>query len=119
MKVITRTVTERVGENLGPVNWTYDFASHFLNVCSPQEVRDELCERAKACLRTLEDAALIGEIGKWKVVTTFGLDQPVEVGMYDGYPFWRPVPSYAIYTRGYGVIWHSFDDLSEIRKVVP
>jgi len=43
-------VEERIGEYMGPVDWSYDFASHFTG-CSD---REERCKQAVEWLTTLD-----------------------------------------------------------------
>jgi len=114
MRTVTRT--ERVGELLGPIDWSYDFRKHFDNVCSPDAVRDEMCEKSKERLRLL----LNGE--EWEATTYGGWPRcgwglVVHIGMYDGWPYWRPVPSVAIVSTLGGVEWHPFHSITNIRHV--
>lgn len=66
----TRMVEERIGEYLGPVDWTYDFS-----------------QRGKELLRQLEQP------GEWQAMTYQCWRRVLRVGMYDGWPFWKPTPS--------------------------
>ncbi len=113
MRTETRTV--QVGELLGPIDWSYDFRQHFNNLCAPDAERDRECERAKERLRLL----LNGEC--WEATTYGGWPRcgwgaVVSVGMYDGWPYWRPVPSVAV-AGTFGVEWHPFCSLTNIRRV--
>lgn len=108
----TKTVTVSEGELLGPVDWSYDFTSHdwsqYKGVVNP-----EVSARAKGLLRQIEVGLADGK----RVEAAFYSDyhQPViEIGMYDGWPYWRPVPS--IFVRGtLGGEWHSFCSLMGVR----
>ncbi len=114
MRTETRTV--RIGENMGPIDWTYDFRSHFNNYGCSDAGRGESCERAKARLRLIEEHFR----EKKKVFATnyggsprCGIHLVVDIGMYDGWPWWRPVP--AVQVRTYlGHEWYTFDGITDI-----
>lgn len=109
----TRMVEERIGERLGDIDWNYDFASHGWTSASgghnpkliPQEV-----ER----LREMETAFKAGH--RVFVKRSHGETyEPVnDVGMYDGWPYWRPVPSFNSSTW-LGGSWHCFTWIADIR----
>lgn len=108
------TVTRRVGEYLGPVDWSYDFRSHFNNVCSPDPVRDEICKKHVDNLRLLCSG------GRWEATTyggwpRCGWGEVLQVGMYDGWPYWKPTPS-ALLSTTLGSEWASFCSITDIRK---
>lgn len=119
MRTETRTV--QIGERVGDVDWSYDFRSHFGN--HGPDVADKRCKEAKDRLRAIEAAFRAGEPveattdGGWP---RCGWGVVLDVGMYDGWPYWKPVPS--VYTRGpLGGEWHSFVSLSDfaIRSLIP
>lgn len=116
MRLETQTV--RVGELLGPVDWTYDFRKHFDSCVCSNEARDEFCSRAIATLRLLADNP-----GKYEATTDGGIPRcgwgkVLDVGMYDGWPYWRPTPSVRI--DGWaGSSWHSFCGITDIRESRP
>lgn len=102
--------TVRIGERVGDVDWSYNFRSHFDGLCSTDERRDEACTKAVEVLRDIESDL---RAGKHIVATTdggwprCGWGRVIDVGMYDGWPFWKPVPS--VLTSGpLGPSWHSF-----------
>jgi len=110
-----KMVQQREGELLGPVDWTYNFRSHFDCQGTTDERRDECCAEAVNKLRQLAN----GE--KWEATTDggwprCGWGEVVAVGMYDGWPYWRPVPSVAIMGT-YGVEWSAFSNITGIRKL--
>ena len=115
MRTETRTV--HIGELLGPVDWSYDFTSHDWNhggATNPEHVAD-CVER----LRRLDEG--IGRGETWEATTDGGIPRVgwgrvAHIGMYDGWPYWRPVPSVYI-TSWMGGEWSSFCSLSEIRPV--
>jgi hypothetical protein len=108
-----KTVTVREGEYLGSVDWNYDFMSHFKDYCCDKELH---CEEAVAKLKILAEnpdkyqATVDGGIPR------VGWGDVVQVGMYDGWPYWRPVPSVCIKTWTGGHEWHSFDSITDIRE---
>lgn len=110
----TRQVTERIGEYLGPVDWGYDFLSHY-GCCFPENRRAINCEKAKDRLRLLAenpDRYMATSDGGWPRV---GWGDVLQVGMYDGWPYWRPVPSVCI-SGTLGAEWHSFNSVTDIME---
>lgn len=111
MRTETRTV--RIGERVSDIDWNYDFRSHFDSMCCSDERRDERCAEKVAQLRAIEAAFLAGR----KVeVTTYGgwprcgWGAVLNVGMYDGWPYWRPTPS--VFKQGpLGGEWCTFAHL--------
>lgn len=90
MKSRTEVVWE--GEKLGPIDWNHPFIDSFGNYCCNDEQKQKYCDEAVAHLR--------------KVVEMFSEDGPriqvqcseywydvIDVGMYDGWPFWKPMPA--------------------------
>jgi hypothetical protein len=108
----TRTVIERIGELLGPVDWSYDFRSHFNTLCTNDAGRDEACEKAKERLRLISESP-----GKYRVSTYGGWPRIwqdiVSVGMYDGWPYWKPTPFVCSHST-LGCEWHSFSMITNI-----
>lgn len=84
----TYTVVERAGEWLGPVDWSYDFDQHSWGP-NRGGVNPERVARGREMLRKLVDSP-----GGWRYSRS-GLAsfEVVHVGMYDGWPFWRPTPA--------------------------
>lgn len=110
----TETVTVTRGEYLGPVDWDYDFNSHGRAGHNPEMIPHEVEQ-----LRTLADGIERGE--RWEATTDggwprVGWGDVLQVGMYDGWPYWRPVPS-VLKMGPLGPEWHSFLSISEIRRV--
>ena len=111
--MIIRTTTQREGEHLGPVDWSYDFASHFTGYGNP-EIASKFCEEAVKMLRALSGG------GEWRATTDggwprCGWHEVALVGMYDGWPYWHPVPSVCL-IGPLGSEWKSF---SAITGVLP
>jgi hypothetical protein len=117
--VKTRTVEVREGELLGPIDWDYDFAAHGSGQGGsmfPKRLQENI-ER----LRTLEAGIARGEV--WEATTDGGVPRcgwgrVLAIGMYDGWPYWQPVPSVLI-AGSLGAEWSSVSSLSDIREVAP
>lgn len=75
-------VEKRVGEWLGPVDWDYDFTQH-------ASVNPRSVEAGVAALRMVVDDG-----GLWGYSPCdFTCFRVVKVGMFDGWPFWKPTPA--------------------------
>lgn len=107
--MITRTYTERIGEYLGPIDWDYDFAQHDWHG-SRGGVNPEITAASRLLLKKLEtDLNQNRECKVW----IYGIrHQVIKVGMYDGFPFWKPTPSICVDTHS-GVEWHPWYKASE------
>lgn len=105
MKTYTQTVRE--GEYLGPIDWDYNFEQHIDD--------KERLEKQKEKLKILEN-----NVEKYKATVDGGWPRcgwgtVLKVGMYDGWPYWRPVPSVLI-SGNYGAEWHSFSMITSIKE---
>ncbi len=115
MRTETRTVC--IGENVGPIDWAYDFRSHFNSLCTSDERRDEACARSVGWLRRIDADFRAGlpmratTDGGWP---RCGVRRVVDVGMYDGWPYWRPTPSVQIESPLGGAEWHAFSFLTNV-----
>lgn len=109
-----RTVTVREGELLGPVDWDYNFRQHFDSMCSPDYVKDKRCAEAVALLRNISDSPEGA-----RIVTSGGYAYDVySVGMYDGWPYWKPTP--AVFRSGVlGPEWTFFYEIHDVKRVAP
>lgn len=108
----THMVQVREGENLGPIDWGYDFDQHDWNHGSDGGTNPVCVEQGKQVLRELVEANNSGSVsiyGEWRTV--------LDVGMYDGWPYWRPVPSVCI-SVAFGTEWHSFSSLRGFKQAV-
>lgn len=107
-----RTVVVREGERLGDIDWSYDFASHGWTA-SRGGHNPELIPREVELLREVERAFKAGE----RVLVRLEGEtyEPVcDVGMYDGWPFWKPTPSVKSSTW-LGASWHPFTSIRGVR----
>ena len=103
----SRMVEVREGELLGPIDWSYDFFQHFGGYCCSEEVKHEICDRRLEVLRKVE-----ADPTYW-TVNTGGFWHPLlSVGMYDGWPFWKPTPALLI-MGPMGTEWQFFYDLQD------
>lgn len=101
----TRTVTECVGEELGPVDWSHPMIAE-VEASHPQVV---------AMLREAEKTPELFEAttdGGWPRV---GWGEVLRVVMYDGWPYWRPTPT-VVTSHWHGVSHNSFRSISEVRR---
>lgn len=112
----TVTFTERVGEFLGPVDWDYDFRQHFNCLCTSDAGRDEACDKQKRRLKMVAESPEHFEVTTYGGWPRCGWGSVVLVGMYDGWPYWRPVPTVA-YRTSLGVEHASFCSITNIRDI--
>jgi hypothetical protein len=117
MRTETRTV--QIGERVGDIDWNYNFLSHFVNYCTSDEKKAEFCKESMEQLRVIEERF---KAGLPTLATTYGgwprcgFGEVLDVGMYDGWPYWRPVPSICIKDNVLGGgNWHAFSTITEIR----
>lgn len=113
------TVTKFEGENLGPIDWSYDFRSHgaYGCMCSPESVKDECCETHKSLLKQAEELFRSGK--RVSVRISDWWHDLYDVGMYDGWPYWKPTPAICTSTPLGGSEWHFFYDLREVKELTP
>lgn len=111
-----RNVIERIGENLGPIDYAYDFTKHDWDSgrggMNPGVTRDGIAqlrrlETAVADTRNRVEVRLMHSDCYWPVLA---------VGMYDGWPFWEPTPSVQVY-RVLGAEWHPWYYVQDVRVV--
>lgn len=93
----TKTITVREGELLGPIDWNFDFREFYKDIypaaCNGEKAHENHFQRAMAILRMLE-----AEPDKYEATTDGGWPRCgwgsiAHVGMYDGWPYWKPTPS--------------------------
>lgn len=100
----TRTVQVSEGENLGPIDWSYDFASHNWNRPGGG-TNPECVAQAIESLRKIETWLVEGKAVEIYLYSMWA--KVLDIGMYDGWPYWRPVPSVCTETW-LGGEWHCF-----------
>lgn len=104
----SRTVTVCEGEYLGPVDWDYDFSQHAWGP-NKSGVNPACIEQGKKLLRELTAP------GSWLAMTYSVYNEVLRVGMYDGWPFWKPTP-YVCVMNTLGPEWHPFYSIVAIKK---
>lgn len=82
----------RIGEWIGPIDWSYDFQKDAPNWCTTAERAETLTHELIDRLRKIEAGLARGE--RWMVSNGTTLRPVLRVGMYDGWPYWRSVPTY-------------------------
>lgn len=109
----TYQVTQREGELLGPIDWSYNFRQHFDGWGVSDAEKDRMCERAKEMLRQIEIDSTT-----YQVVSAHGFSwqKVLAVGMYDGWPYWKPTPAYMILGPLGSGEWQFFYDLRQVMK---
>jgi hypothetical protein len=105
--VKTYTVTKREGELLGPFDPKFDW--------STLQVSASSIEKSKETIRLLESG------GKFQVTTDggwprIGWHEVIAFGMYDGWPFWRPVPFVCV-SGPLGAEWYSVHSITGIERI--
>jgi len=108
--MITRMVEERIGEYLGPVDWSFDF-TQFDWGGGRGGVNPEVSASTVELLRQLEQP------GEWQVMMHQNYHRVIRVGMYDAWPFWRPVPSVQTSTH-FGSEWHPWYSIQAVERVL-
>lgn len=111
------TVTKREGEYLGPVDWDYDFINDTNRYPGiPEETRLEYLNENISWVKELDEAENIQEYS----VSNYGgcpkiWNKALKVGMYDGWPYWRPRPAVLMETW-HGSEWVWWDSLTGLTK---
>lgn len=103
------TIMRPVGEDLGPVDWAYDFD------VTGWDKGGSLNPRLIAPL--LEQFKKL-ESGEWMATTDggwprVGWKKVLKIAMYDGWPYWKPVPS-VLLAGTLGCEWYSWCSITEI-----
>jgi hypothetical protein len=100
-----KMVEERVGEELGLIDWSHPMIAE-VETCRPQII---------AMLREAEksphDFSATTD-GGWPKV---GWGDVLRVVMYDGWPYWRPMPT-VVTLHWHGVSYNAFNAISEVRR---
>jgi len=113
----TKTVTVYEGELLGPIDWGFDFRKHYEGYynCGTKEQHEEMLRRALAMLKLLERDPEKYEATTYGGWPRCGWGAILSVGMYDGWPWWKPIPSICIASSLGGGEWASFANMTDIR----
>ena len=87
----TKTVTVHEGEWLGPVDQNYNYQQHSWGP-SKGGVNPDSAQKGWTLIQNVKvgDDVLVSHTEGWKEV--------LAVGMYDGWPFWRPTPAVLVRT---------------------
>src|SRR5574337_1459377 len=112
MKTYTKIVHE--GEDLGPVDWRYDFAASGW---------DRGGSMNPDCIPSRVEMLKQIEHGDWEATVDggwprCGWGKVLAVAMYDGWPHWKPTPSFLLSSWA-GASWHSWDSLTDVRASQP
>ena len=114
----TRQVTIREGELLGPIDWDFDFREFYKDVypaaCNGAATHERMFLRAMTILRELDNEHEKYEATVYGGQPRCGWGNIVHIGMYDGWPYWKPIPSVQLSTM-FGGEWHGFHNITDIR----
>lgn len=109
-------VTHYQGELLGPVDWSFDFVKDFENNynCGTKEQHEAEYNKRMDMLHALDK-----DYKKYQATTDgqgWYFRDVLAVGMYDGWPYWKPMPSVMIQSALGGGEWHSYKNIAHIRE---
>ena len=107
----SRIVTEYEGELLGPIDWSFDFSRGVASMCSNEKAKAERLSRYVELLWEVERRHLRGE--RLRVCTGSYWHDLLAVGMYDGWPYWKPTPALCI-AGPLGPAWDFYYELEAI-----
>jgi len=111
-------VTHNEGENMGPIDWSYDFMRHYSGLCTDEANK---CERMARDIEMWFQVEHIFLRRKTRAKVLASLYQPdednkvlqvldgdywrkvIDICMYDGWPYWKPTPAMFLST------WHMGD----------
>ena len=108
----TRQVTERIGENMGPIDTEFDWRS--IGWDQEGSFNPALTQGCWDALLALNEAIHSGR--KMQVLLYGNWHDVLDIGMYDGWPHWKPYPSVCIATTAFGAEWHGFEDITATRE---
>lgn len=107
-----RTEIVREGENVGPIDFSYDFIQHYGTHCCSDEQKREYCDAAVALLRTVAEADDPQDL---RIRCDEWWYDVLDVGMYDGWPYWKPVPAVMVVERVFKTAtWKHFYQLAAV-----
>lgn len=112
----TRTKIVREGERMGDIDWSYPFREHFNVHCCNDAQKQVLCDEAKHKLELVEKSHNEGK-EVW-IDTGVVFQLLLSTGMYEGWPYWKPVPSICV--KGtLGAEWHDFTYIKQFKQKDP
>lgn len=82
------------------IDWSFDFSQGFSSYCCQQEEKDAMRDKCIAFLRTLKRGDKFMRYGSFESTA-------LRVGMYDGWPYWKPTPAVA-YIGPLGSVEYAF-----------
>ena len=103
----TRMVEERIGEYLGPIDWSFDFESHDWNHGG--------CTNPECVKSGVEFLKQMGDGKGLEILYHGNWHEVLWVGMYDGWPYWKPYPT-VCYRTWLGAEHGSPWSISQIRR---
>ena len=111
MKTWNQTVIKREGEFLGVLDDDYDYLQHRVYPNNPEIVVEKI-----RSMKELEKLFLNGK----NMSVSYGdclSGELVNIGMYDGWPFWKPTPAFMVKTWHGGDIhfWYDIRDFWETK----
>lgn len=114
----TVMVAQRIGEHLGDIDWMFPFEDQGWDRPGGSVNPDHI-QKSIRNLSRLDD---LHRAGKEVFVTTDGgcpkggWGRLLEVGMYDGWPYWKPHPSFLM-LGPLGPEWHGYTSIMGIKEV--
>lgn len=100
----THTVTVREGEMLGPIDWTHPMVAEAEERHPGVVAAIQAEERERGTHEMTTD-------GGWP---RFGWHRVLDMGMWDGWPYWRPMPSVCL-AGVLGAEWHQILFVTGVR----
>lgn len=97
----------------GPIDLEHNFRASFENMCCGEDRKSAACSRALRLILEIETAL---ESGKGIDANVSGYWREVySVAMYDGWPYWKPMPAVCV-SGTLGPEYHFFYDLLDVRQ---
>jgi len=110
----TYQVTKREGERMGDIDYSFDFRARFNNYCTSKENQDLYCQESINLLIEIESKFKAGENLQVRMYDWWY--DLLDVGMYDGWPYWKPTPAVCcLSSLGHGGEWHFWYDITGVR----
>ena len=90
----------RCGEMMPGIDWSFDFSEGFKSMGTTEERKAEYRDKCVAFLRTIKPGDKVTSSGQFERVV-------LQVGMYDGWPYWKPTPAIS-YIGPLGTVEYDF-----------